>query len=562
MIHSFLEKKLTTVRGFSEALAMRRQAKTPEEKFFSEYWISRSLYGSKMIHVAREGFALLAAREITPQTAGIQLAAVECLVQIHTVYPSISIPENIEARIPDYLDAARPLARTEVVWDLAMHAAIEKMSQKAVSKSDAEKITRSLDGSGPHADLVLGLLAAQNNDHSGAIQHLRSFLDTPGLPNKLQRYVTTAHIMLARSYYSVEQYDHAIENFKKVDRKSNELADSLQELTWAYLMSEQYKEAIGTAITLQAGGLRKTFTPEAPMVMAMAMNEICQYPESIKAATNFKKSYAPIYGWLDHWKKTSEKDNLYKLAIQYLKHEGDVPDRIAGEWIRSPVFISDQDEINLLFDEKVAATSMTSWGAKEQKSLTHELLKKIADVKPEFKKELALREKQGKPFSSSLQSDLASIRDTLNSFRNLQRSAPVWRSVLKHHLQLTPVIEHRLMAEINANLKHRSEIMHDQLEDIAENIDLIEVEIYNGASQDIIWQNAHPDFKKIAKEMGDDSDNRTPASQVWNWGKASDITEEGAEIWEDELGSFKANLPDNCSREDRYLALKTRRNSL
>jgi hypothetical protein len=88
---------------------------------------------------------------------------------------------------------------------------------------------------------------------------------------------------------------------------------------------------------------------------------------------------------------------------------------------------------------------------------------------------------------------------------------------------------------------------------------LVEVEIYNGASEDIIWQNAHPDFKKVAKEMSDDSTNRAPASKVWDWGKASNITEEGAEIWEDELGSFKANMADNCTSKDKYLAIRSQR---
>jgi tetratricopeptide (TPR) repeat protein len=562
MIQQYLGKKMTTVRGFSEALAMRRQAKTPEEKFFSEYWVSRALYGSKMIHVAREGFALLASREISPETAGIQLAAVECLVQMNNVYPSLAIPDSVEAKIPEYLEAARGLGRQSVVWDLATHAAIAKISRKEMTDATAAQYSDYLTGSVFHEDLIQGLWAARKSDHSNAIKYLRAFVETSGMPNQLQRYVTTAHIFLARSYYSLEQYDQAILHFKKVDRKSNDLADSLQELTWAYLMNDQYKEAIGTAITLQAGGLRKTYTPEAPMVMSMAMNEICQYPESVKAANTFKKSYGPIYSWLGAWKGGGETQNLYKLAVQYLKEQGNTPDKIASEWIRSPVFISDQDEINLLFDEKQAAASLTASGAKEQGNLTREILNEVSDIKSDFKKELAARNKEGKPFSGKLQGHLADLRDKLASFRNLQKAAPVWRSVLAHHLQLTPGIEHRLMAEIDTELKRRSERMYEQLDEIAENIQLIEVEIYNGASQDIIWQNAHPDFKKMAKDLGDDSGNRAPASQVWNWGKASDITEEGAEIWEDELGSFKANLPDNCSSKDKYLALKSRRNTL
>ncbi|MDR3607387.1 MAG: hypothetical protein P4M08_08405 [Oligoflexia bacterium] len=558
-IHSFLGKRMTTVRGFAEALAMRRQAKTPEEKFFAEYWISRALYGSRMVHVAKDGFALLASREVSDKTAGIQLAAVECLVQIHNIYPAIPIPDSVYARIPDYQHAAKSIGRTDIVNDLATHYAIAKAATGPVSDAEGQRLVSYVAGSAHHEALIRGLLAAKKNDHSEVIRNLRAFVDTSGMPNHLQRYVTQAHLLLARSYYSVEQYDHAIDQFKKVDRKSNDLADSLQEMSWAYLMAEDYKEAVGTAIILQAGGLRKTYTPEAPMVMSMAMNEICQYPESIKAANTFRRSYESVYQWLESWKK-GEKDgkrqNLYKLAVQYLKRQGDTPDRLGSEWLRSPVFIADQDEVNLLFDEKTAASSLTAWGSKEQNALARSIVDEIHDLKPTFKKELARRQQEGKPFSSNLQAKLEHLRDSLISFRNLQHAAPVWKAVLANQLEKNPVIEHRLIAGIESDLKKRSERMHDQLEEIAENIELIEVEIYNGASQDIIWQNAHPDFKKIAKELGDDSGNRAPASKVWDWGKASNITEDGAEIWEDELGSFKANLPDNCESKDKYLALK------
>ena len=40
-----------------------------------------------------------------------------------------------------------------------------------------------------------------------------------------------------------------------------------------------------------------------------------------------------------------------------------------------------------------------------------------------------------------------------------------------------------------------------------------------------------------------------------------DGVDENGEIWEDELGSFKANLFDNCSSKDKYLAIRVKRRS-
>jgi hypothetical protein len=95
--------------------------------------------------------------------------------------------------------------------------------------------------------------------------------------------------------------------------------------------------------------------------------------------------------------------------------------------------------------------------------------------------------------------------------------------------------------------------MMNQIEDVAENDELIEVEIFNGASEDIIWQNAHPEYKDEAKQFQADRDKNR--AEGLNWGRMPASMEGDGEVWEDELGSFKADLYDNCSSRDKYLAL-------
>ena len=59
-------------------------------------------------------------------------------------------------------------------------------------------------------------------------------------------------------------------------------------------MNEKYPEAIGTAMNLDGGGLRHTFAPEAAMVSAMAMNELCQYPDAVREITVFRRNYEKV----------------------------------------------------------------------------------------------------------------------------------------------------------------------------------------------------------------------------------------------------------------------------
>jgi hypothetical protein len=343
-----------------------------------------------------------------------------------------------------------------------------------------------------------------------------------------------------------------------ISKSSNELANSLEELSWAYLMAEQYREAIGTAMNLQAGGLRKTFAPEAPMVMSMAMNEICQYPDSLNAANIFRKNYEQSFKWLSQWKNSGKSDNLYKLAVQFLKKQGEAPVRVASEWVRSPVFLANQDEINLLFDEKDSASGLQKWGSKEQNRIGQEILTNLKELKPAFYAARA-KLKPGEELPSKVKNGLQKLKQDVIAFRRMQKAAPVWKAVLANHQKHAPGIERRLATEIQTDLKARTDRMITQLEETAENIQLIEVEIYNGASEDIIWQNAHPEYKKMAKELDDDAD-RSPASKVWDWGRTKVASEnDDVEVWEDELGSFKADVVDNCSSKDKYLALKSKR---
>ena len=94
-----------------------------------------------------------------------------------------------------------------------------------------------------------------------------------------------------------------------------------------------------------------------------------------------------------------------------------------------------------------------------------------------------------------------------------------------------------------------------EIREVADNNQLIEVEIYNGSSNDIIWQNTHSDYRKIANQMKEE-ENRGLNEKVWDWGNIQGGLDGSGEIWEDELGSFKATLFDNCKSKNKYLALK------
>jgi tetratricopeptide (TPR) repeat protein len=566
----FLRRKLSAVRGFAEAIALRRELRDTENKILSEYWISRSLFEAKLYHIAFAGFGrVLAYGEgvSDSKTIGIQSAAAGCMNRILEKFPTLETPQDVKTNIQRLLRIASSDEIKLPIREFGMQVVLELLGNGVSGVPElAMKIAENLGPSDPShsaAPFVLysqGMVALKQGKYAESAEKLEKFFAISNLPIQFKRYADHAHILLSRAYYGKRDYVSAEKELKRVKKSSNELAAVLGELAWAQLMEDQLPEAIGSAMNLQAGGLKKTFSPEAPMVMAMAMNELCQFPDSIRAIHQFRKGYKSSYEWLDSWIKNPKSINLYREAIAYIRKQSKVPDRIASEWIRSPIFYSNQEEINLLFAEKRSGSEMVQMGSHETRELAGEIRKLNSSLKLKI---VDARRRLGEddPLPQSLIGELEGLKERIRQYQNVRYAASTWRLIVKNHNLSIPQIEKALMAKIERFLLDRNHKMHTQLQEIAENNQLIEIEIFQGASQDIIWQNAHPEYKKVAQDLNEDQ-KKEESAKVWDWGRAPAQAEDGeerVEIWEDELGSFKANLFDNCSNKDKYLALKRRR---
>lgn len=559
--------KASPVSSFSNAIGLRRMSLVSQTRALSEYWISRSLWDAKLPHVAFNGFEMILSRRVHPDTFYPQLAALNCIVKINEATPSMSLPAATYARLFELNALSKIYGSREVdrkvIWRAALVHLMQQLTREDVRASDIELTLSLLKNGGVHEEFAQGMWAARRSAHTSAIKHLQSVLSlhdgkqVSALPSELARYVDTLYLLLGRSQYGAKQFSQAALTFKKVKHTSNDLAESLSELAWAHLLDGKLQDAIGTATSLQAGGLRHTFAPEAVMVQAMAMNELCQFPESIRAVQLFRTLYEKPYRWLS---QNGEGSSFYKTAIAHLRKTSDVPTRVGNEWIRSPVFRASQQELNLLFEEKSAAATLSQRGAREQRNMATEILKQAQFLKYD----IVMARKRGgpdEPLPAELRKRLLSFKQDILVYKRLMAAAPIYRSVIKTHHKRAPGLEKKLIARIDADIKQLNRRMMLQLEEIADNSQLIEVEIFGGATHDIIWQNAHPDYKELAQEISEEqeAEERAPASQVWNWGRTAASSNEETEIWEDELGAFKASLFDNCSSKNKYLSVKMRR---
>ena len=549
-VNSFLAGAAHASRAFSEGLALRKFARSAESRLLGEYVISRALYEAGMVHAAFTGFGLVAARIPSEGTDGVQRAALECMGRISAKLPSLRISPRLVARMGEHGRSS------EIIRELALRYLRQALAAGR-SEAELEAVFASFVSDPARLAFARALLAARKNDHAAVISQLEKIVPTTAPLNGALSHAPRgvhgdhARILLARAYYKAGRYAQGIRQLKAVSRGSNDFAGALSELSWHQLMYDRPGDAIGTAVSMQSGGFRKTFTPEPLMVMAMALNELCQYPDSLKAISAFKHNYEKPYRWL---KDSSAGMNYYKETIKFLKRESRVPERIGSEWLRSPVFIANQEEINLIIVERGASLGLGRAGGREQKRIASEA-RQIAAVLKTRIREARIKARPGAGLPDDIRSTLGRLKALVIAHQRMQSAAPVWRAILGAQERQAPVLEAGLIAGVNSDISVRNKRMLALLDDIAENNQLIEVEIFNGASQDIIWQNAHPDYKALARKMTK-ANQDSSEGKVWDWGLTNMLGDEEGEIWEDELGSFGANMFDNCSSKERYLALR------
>ncbi len=544
---TFLSGKTSPSRGFAEALAMRRLSTSGgsiAEKIFSEYWIARALFQMKQYALAHQGFSALAKPRKDSKAGAIEGAAIQCLAEIQKLYPSLEMPQTI---------ALESLRGSPDAGDAILLHFLNRMASGAPARESAA-ILSALPPHSFHYWLANGILESRKLDYAKASVSFDNFFAAGARPDFLSRFSDSAHLLAGRANYSLARFDAATKNFHSVSKRSNDLTEAMSELSWAHLMASRLEEAVGAAIHLRAGGLKNTFTPEASMVAAMALGELCQYPASLEALRSFRVRYAPAYLWLKSW-STGSRTALYPMLVGYLKGTPGVPPQIAGEWARTPLFLARQEELNSLVIFDAAASELARTASGEQRQARSMLIAGLRDFIGRYKTAKAAK-KSTERFSAPILSEFERLKSGLTHYRRFTEAGGAWKRVITKYRAKIPARRAELVAEIEAELSRRNATMLALLDEISENNQLIETEIFNGASQDLIWKNAHPDFAKVTEELSQNA--RTPASTSWDWVKTSAAPIDGKELWEDELGFAKADVTDNCANKEKYLKIKMR----
>ena len=480
----------------ASAQVLKTSSKDQAFQSLADYQAGRALYQLGLPHLAFERFNTVLAYT-SPHARNLKIAALKCIARIQNQVPSlVLLPQSVQAMactgIPMATDAEKAVISTVLV------SYIEKQIS-GVAAPDLATAMRLLQGTGPFEAYILSLQSAKADNAPDTIAKAEKFLaydqQGEGLPEFLKGRADTTRMLLGQLYYESGKYTDADRIFRAVTNDSNYMAQALTDLAWSNLLEKHYNEALGAARNLLMGVLKRTFSPEADVVTAIALVETCHFTETLESIKHFNKGYWSAYNWLYQWRKNYPANaDLYHTLVKQMKKKEKVPVCVTTEWTRSPVFIQSQEELNVVYDERDA-------------------IKVLAPKLAAYQK--AHRRLQLTPFIDRM------YKETRDGEAR----------------------EKTLIATINADLVRRSANMLTAIADAWDNSQLIEVETYNKAGDKIMADNFAAKGREIAKNRGKHKEDTAP---VWDWGRVPAADDDSAEVWEDEVGFLQADLKDQC----------------
>ncbi len=546
--------------AYQNAYGLKAKAASPDVDLLSQYWVGRALFEENLYHSAMKAFEKILMVPIRAKTTGVQFAAVECLVRMQAKLTSLRVSwdavKNLrnavlsDAGLKLYKSEREALERAVVIW----------ARQRIGPTKDAQEVASlipMIDSKSPRRALVRALVSVKRREYSEAAQDLKKVLnlaqsqresgaasESIGLPDDYS--VEILRLTRARALFELGQLGEAAEELKKMNRTSTQFIEGLDQRAWVHLMEGNYRDAIGVALSIHSKAFDHTFTPEALMVVAMSFNELCQYPSAYRILQRFGAHYGKVYRWIrDHKSGPDSKDPYFYVSEQLKGKTPKIPHVVLAEWLRSPVFVGSQEELNHLFEERSVLNSLKE---ERKKGL---LSYRKADF--QYRKLYAYYQKMSSGREvATLQPRSQKIQNQMKFHQGEKEGILAFKREMQDLSTSIPMHSQRLVAQINGDLTVREKRMMQRVGSLFEMANLVQVELLEGAGEDLIWKNIHGDFRDFAKK-----DRKTQLDQMgeqaFHWGDGPEVTDGMEEVWEDELGNLKANVVNLCTTKDKYL---------
>ncbi|MBI4404321.1 MAG: hypothetical protein HY537_09185 [Deltaproteobacteria bacterium] len=455
-----------------------------ERKIIADFWFFRTLFQLGLIHPSQSGFARVASESKLKGLGSIQRACVQCLAKIHTDRRHLPFSKQETNALLQIPMSQIPHSIEELFWELRARWLLKQLSEDEPNQPQPlERNLALFESNNQYKFVAEALVLLQRGEKASMAKRLSELLRNNRIPASFSPIADFGHLVLARLEAENAQYAAALSEYGKISQRSQWYFPALLESAWISLHQKNYERAIGLVYNLHGSHVPPSLTAEGLIIASIAFSETCYFPEAKRALHILKKAFSDSYGWLDKLER-SKKQDLYALAVNFVNKKHMLPSPVAAEWLRSPLFLAGQEEINLILDER---------------QMLETLLKRLIpllDIKGKAAAAHYLVEEQ------------------------------------KHgHLR-----ESALISQLNRDLSIISTKMFSRLRERWTDGRMIEIEILSKAGDEMRSQPSQNDSLAAA------------GFAVWRWGKQAALSLENDEIWADELGAFRAAIKSKCPK--------------
>lgn len=502
-LRELISEKPEGVKYFEYGDQLSKTTSDPELKEIADYVKARAYFREGLYQIAYGMFQNHLLKPFTKSDSMVARAAsVGCIIQIQKKIPSFNYSNELSSRIRELMNRPESSPYQKEHFSQALVIRMKELMSQW-DDQEVQRVLETLKMVPQYHQYAQAMVYQRQGKKELVLPLWQNLIERKQLPAFFAEDRDIGVLMYARTLFEAKKFDKSGGILRLIPRDSNYLAAALSELSWALLLSGRRKEAVGSAFNIQKSLLNRVYAPEAPLVASMALFEMCQYARALKNTVFFKKKYYPLLLWYKNL-KPEQQEKPYALLVDALKRKGGIPNVVLLEWLRSPEYRAHQAEANLLFDEKKKAYQLYTKRVKAGKS--------NAWVK-EWKRPLPL----------------------------------FYNSVVARQKQIGK--------KMDAVLAYLTKKMVRQVARIVENVQMLEVEIYDAAGEDMVWRNVNTEYLTWLEDQ--EKDKRSQ-SKFWDWGKTPVNPNSKDEVWEDELGWTLADVDDECKLKKKFKDDKTK----
>lgn len=379
-----------------------------------------------------------------------------------------------------------------------------------------------------------------------ALKTLRAKLEKSKTPD--QNVLSLIALTLGRVAFDRKNYDVAVQEYRKVDKNHGAWIQAMTELGWAQIMSGDYAGAIGNMYSLHSPFFETVFKPESYAVRAIGYLNICQYGDAYKAITRLENQHR---GWVDkisvYLQNRKNPQDYYQTVSKYLtqgnsKVEVDgLPPQVVREMARRRNFINTQTMINDKIDEKELYNKVNGLISKEIAQAKWAMNKAGFRI-IELKKNLNLA-KTNRQLAANVNEWNAQLRNEERLVVGYKFQIVTYERAKKdlvNHVRVAVkrmgTEEARLRQIAGVALKTNLTEMNSQMRQLLENNEFLRFEAFAGSGENIRYQVGGGETKTPTRIPAD-----VKPKKILNW-------DFDGEYWEDEIGSYRSSLRNNCPK--------------